>query len=375
MTQEINNQNQESGKMLSTYYEHMRLRPEIYIGMLGDGSDPNDGIYTFIKEIVANSIREFHQGYGHSIEIIIKDNVASVRDYGRGIPLQHLVDAASKIETGGIGSQFHVPTIMFFGLKTINFLSSEFTARSVRDGEVRTVCFNRGFLTSDLWESGDEEANGTFIQFRADEEIFGKYEYHIELLDSYLRQQVCINRGLEIKLNERRYKSENGLLGLINDILVGQPLYPPIHLRGENIEVVITHCLGLQQRVIHSFANSNYTPRGGIHKRALCRAITKTLSKFYDREFSTSDCCSLLWGVISIWVEDAWFYDSLKFELATKNMQESGPTISKYVGEFIDKELIEYLSKHPYIAQIIMKEIMYVKLGTKKSEKYDKGKI
>ena len=194
-------------------------------------------------------------------------------------------------------------------------------------------------------------------------------------MDSYLRQQVCINRGLEIKLNERRYKSENGLLGLINDMLVGQPLYPPIHLRGENIEVVITHCLGLQQRVIHSFANSNYTPRGGIHKKALCRAITKTLCKFYDKEFSTSDCCSLLWGAISIWVEDAYFYDSRKSELATKNMQDGGPTISKYVGEFIDKELIEYLSKHPYIAQIIMKEIMYVKLGTKKSEKYDKGKI
>ena len=374
MARQANQQNQETIETISQY-DHIRLRARMYIGRLGDGTDPNDGIYNFIKEIVANSIHEFRQGYGHSIEIVIKDDVVSVRDYGRGIPLKYLADAVGKIAMGGIDSKYHIPQRIPYGLKVINILSSEFTARSVRDGEARTVCFERGIMKDDLWETGIEEGSGTVIQFRADVEIFGKYEYHIELLDSYLRQQVCINRGLEIKLNERRYKSENGLLGLINDILVGQPLYPPIHLRGENIEVVITHCIGLQQRVIHSFANSNYTPRGGIHKRALCRAITKTLSKFYDKEFSTSDCCSLLWGVISIWVEDAWFYDSLKFELATKNMQEGGPTISKYVGEFIDKELIEYLSKHPYIAQIIMKEIMYVKLGTKKSEKYDKGKI
>ena len=374
MARQANQQNQETIETISQY-EHIRLLTRMYIGRLGDGTDPNDGIYNFIKEIVSNSIHEFRQGYGNNIKIVIKDNVTSICDYGRGIPLKHLADAVGKIAMGGIDSKYHIPQRIPYGLKVINILSSKFTARSVRDGEARTVCFERGIMKDDLWETGIEEGSGTVIQFRADEEIFGKYEYHIELLDSYLRQQVCINRGLEIKLNERRYKSENGLLGLINDILVGQPLYPPIHLRGENIEVVITHCLGLQQRVIHSFANSNYTPRGGIHKRALCRAITKTLSKFYDKEFSTSDCCSLLWGVISIWVEDAWFYDSLKFELATKNMQEGGPTISKYVGEFIDKELIEYLSKHPYIAQIIMKEIMYVKLGTKKSEKYDKGKI
>lgn len=374
MARQANQQNQETIETISQY-EHIRLLTRMYIGRLGDGTDPNDGIYNFIKEIVANSIHEFRQGYGNSIEIVIKDNVASIRDYGRGIPLKHLADAVGKIAMGGIDSKYHIPQRIPYGLKVINILSSEFTARSVRDGEARTVCFERGIMKDDLWETGIEEGSGTVIQFRADEEIFGKYEYHIELLDSYLRQQVCINRGLEITLNDKQYKSENGLLGLINDILVGQPLYPPIHLRGENIEVVITHCLGLQQRVIHSFANSNYTPRGGIHKRALCRAITKTLSKFYDKEFSTSDCCSLLWGVISIWVEDAYFYDSRKSELATKNMQEGGPTISKYVGEFIDKELIEYLSKHPYIAQIIMKEIMYIKSGTKKSEKYDKGKI
>lgn len=374
MERQTDPQNQESIKTLSPH-EHIRLQPMMYIGRLGDGTDPNDGIYHFIKEIVANSIHEFRQGYGNNIKIVIKDNVASIRDYGRGIPLKHLADAVGKIAMGGIYSKYYIPQRIPYGLKVINILSSEFTARSVRDGEARTVCFERGIMKDDLWETGIEEGSGTVIQFRADEEIFGKYEYHIELLDLYLRQQVCINRGLEITLNDKQYKSENGLLDLINDNLVGLPLYPPIHLRGENIEVIITHCLGLQQRVIHSFANSNYTPRGGIHKKALCRAITKTLCKFYDKEFSTSDCCSLLWGAISIWVEDAYFYDSRKSELATKNMQDGGPTISKYVGEFIDKELIEYLSKHPYIAQIIKKEIMYIKSGTKKSKKYDKSKI
>ena len=374
MERQTDPQNQESIKTLSPH-EHIRLLTRMYIGRLGDGTDPNDGIYNFIKEIVANSIHEFRQGYGNNIKIVIKDNVASIRDYGRGIPLKYLADAVGKIAMGGIYSKYYIPQRIPSGLKVINILSSEFTARSVRDGEARTVCFERGIMKDDLWETGIEEGSGTVIQFRADEEIFGKYEYHIELLDLYLRQQVCINRGLEITLNDKQYKSENGLLDLINDNLVVLPLYPPIHLRGENIEVIITHCLGLQQRVIHSFANSNYTPRGGIHKKALCRAITKTLCKFYDKEFSTSDCCSLLWGAISIWVEDAYFYDSRKSELATKNMQDGGPTISKYVGEFIDKELIEYLSKHPYIAQIIKKEIMYIKSGTKKSKKYDKSKI
>lgn len=374
MERQTDPQNQESIKTLSPQ-EHIRLQPMMYIGRLGDGTDPNDGIYNFIKEIVANSIHEFRQGYGNNIKIVIKDNVASIRDYGRGIPLKYLADAVGKIAMGGIYSKYYIPQRIPSGLKVINILSSEFTARSVHDGEARTVCFERGIMKDDLWETGIEEGSGTVIQFRADEEIFGKYEYHIELLDLYLRQQVCINRGLEITLNYKQYKSENGLLDLINDNLVGLPLYPPIHLRGENIEVIITHCLGLQQRVIHSFANSNYTPRGGIHKKALCRAMTKTLCKFYDKEFSMSDCCSLLWGAISIWVEDAYFYDSRKSELATKNMQDGGPTISKYVGEFIDKELIEYLSKHPYIAQIIKKEIMYIKSGTKKSKKYDKSKI
>lgn len=374
MERQTNQQNQEPIKIL-TPYECIRLQARMYIGRLGDGTDPDDGIYNFIKEIVANSIHEFRQGYGNSIEIVIEDNIASIRDYGRGIPLKHVVEAVSKIINGGIRPKYHIPPRIAYGLTSVNILSSEFIARSVRDGEARTVCFERGIMKDDLWETGVEEPNGTFIQFRADEEIFGKYEYHIELLDSYLRQQVCINRGLEIKLNERRYKSENGLLDLINDNPVKQPLYHPIHLCGENIEVVITHCRGLQKRIIHSFANSNYTPRGGIHKKALCRAITKTLCKFYDKEFSTSDCCSLLWGAISIWVEDAYFYDSRKSELATNNMQEGGPTISKYVGGFIDRELSNYLSKHTDIAQIIKQEIIQVKASTKKCKKYDKGKI
>ena len=368
MARQANQQNQKTIETISQY-EHIRLLTRMYIGRLGDGTDPNDGIYNFIKEIVANSIHEFRQGYGNNIKIVIKDNVASIRDYGRGIPLKHLADAVGKIAMGGIYSKYHIPQRIPYGLKVINILSSEFTARSVRDGEARTVCFERGIMKDDLWETGIEEGSGTVIQFRADEEIFGKYEYHIELLDSYLRQQVCINRGLEITLNDKQYKSENGLLDLINDNLVGLPLYPPIHLRGENIEVVITHCLGLQKRVIYSFANSNYTPRGGKYQNALCRALIRTLSKFYDVKFLMADCCSSLYAAISIWMEDA------EFDSRREKLWDGGPTISKYVGEFIDKELIEYLSKHPYIAQIIKKEIMYIKSGTKKSKKYDKSKI
>lgn len=368
MARQTNQQNKETIETISQY-DHIRLRARMYIGRLGDGTDPNDGIYNFIKEIVANSIHEFRQGYGNNIKIVIKDNVASIRDYGRGIPLKHLADAVGKIAMGGIDSKYHIPQRIAYGLTSVNILSSEFTARSVRDREARTVCFERGIMKDDLWETGVEEPNGTFIQFRADEEIFGKYEYHIELLDSYLRQQVCINRGLEIKLNDKQYKSENGLLDLINDNPVKQPLYSPIHLCCENIDVVITHCRGLRKRVIHSFANSNYTPRGGKHQDALCRAITKTLSNFYDEKFVMADCCSSLYAVISIWIEYTVF-DSRREEL-----EGSDPIISKYVGEFINRELSNYLSTHTDIAQIIKQEIIQVKASTKKRKKYDKGKI
>lgn len=360
MERQTDPQNQESIKTLSPH-EHIRLQPMMYIGRLGDGTDPNDGIYNFIKEIVANSIHEFRQGYGNSIEIVIKDNVASIRDYGRGIPLQHLVDAVSKIETGGIGSQSHIPTTMAYGLKTVNFLSSEFVARSVRDGEARTVCFERGIMKDDLWETGIEEGSGTVIQFRADEEIFGKYEYHIELLDLYLRQQVCINSGLEIKLNDKQYKSENGLLDLINDNCIEQSLYPPIHLRGENIEVVISHCRGVKNRIIYSCFNSKYTPRGGIHQQALCSAIAKTFSKFYNEKFLIADCCSSLCAAISIWVEEPCFYDSCRTQLAGDRK-----IIGKYVCKFIDTELINCLSKHSDVAQIIKQEILRIKASTNK---------
>ena len=372
MARLTNQQNKETIETISQY-DHIRLRARMYIGRLGLGDDPDDAIYNFNKEIVANSIHEFRQGYGNSIEIVIKDNVASIRDYGRGIPLKHLVEAVSKIINGGIRPKYHISPRIAYGLTSVNILSSEFIARSVRDGEARTVCFERGIMKDDLWETGVEEPNGTFIQFRADEEIFGKYEYHIELLDSYLRQQVCINKGLEIKLNDKQYKSENGLLDLINNNPVKQPLYHPIHLCGENIEVVITHCRGLQKRIIHSFANSNYTPRGGKHQDALCRTITKTLSKFYDEKFVMADCCSSLYAAISIWMESLNIAG--RTELWGGVIQYGGPTISKYVGGFIDRELSNYLSKHTDIAQIIKQEIIQVKASTKKCKKYDKGKI
>ncbi len=224
--------------------EHIRLRPGMYIGKLGDGTQSDDGIYVLIKEVVDNSIDEFIMGAGNRIEINVEDNVVTVRDYGRGIPLKSLTAAVSEMNTGGkySGSAFKKSVgLNGVGVKAVNMLSSQFTARSIRDGESRTVCFEQGLEVSDKWESGVNEKNGTFISFRVDTEVFGAYSFNMEYVEQMVRNFTYLNLGLTFYLNGNSYLSKNGLLDLLNENMTEAPLYTPIHLSGQDIEVAITH--------------------------------------------------------------------------------------------------------------------------------------
>ena len=250
--------------------EHIRLRPGMYIGKLGDGSQADDGIYVLIKEVVDNSVDEFIMGAGREIDITIEDNVVSVRDFGRGIPLKSLAAAVSEMNTGGkYGGTAFKKTVGLngVGVKAVNMLSSEFTARSVRDGEARTVTFAKGLEQSDRWESGVSEKNGTYISFRVDEEVFGQYAYNLEYVEQMVKNYTYLNLGLTFRFNGRSYVSKNGLLDLLNENMTEDPLYAPIHLSGDDIEVAITHGTGYGESYF-SFVNGQYTSQGGTHQAA-----------------------------------------------------------------------------------------------------------
>lgn len=339
--------------------EHLRLRPGMYIGKLGDGSQPDDGIYVLIKETVDNSIDEFIMGAGNRIDITIEDNVVTVRDYGRGIPLKSLSAAVSKMNTGGkySGEAFKKTVgLNGVGVKAVNMLSSEFTARSVRDGEAHTVTFAKGLEVSDKWESGVDERTGTCIRFRVDEEIFGKYSYNMDFVEQMVRNYTYLNLGLKITLNGREYVSKNGLLDLVNDNLSEEPLYPPIHLSGEDIEVVITHGTGYGESY-YSFVNGQYTSQGGTHQVAFRASIAKVVKEFYHKDYDPSDVRTSIIAAISIRMNDPVFESQTKIRLGSKEVAP-GVSMQQFVGDFLSVDLDNYLHKHPETAQVLQKKIV-----------------
>ena len=339
--------------------EHLRLRPGMYIGKLGDGSQPDDGIYVLIKETVDNSIDEFIMGAGNRIDITIEENVVTVRDYGRGIPLKSLSAAVSQMNTGGkyAGDAFKKTVgLNGVGVKAVNMLSSEFTARSVRDGEAHTVTFAKGLEVSDKWESGVDERTGTCITFRVDEEIFGEYSYNMDFVEQMVRNYTYLNLGLKIYLNGQEYVSKNGLLDLVNDNLSEEPLYPPIHLSGEDIEVVITHGTGYGESY-YSFVNGQYTSQGGTHQAAFREAIAKTIKEFYHKDYDPSDVRTSIIAAISVKVTDPVFESQTKIKLGSKEI-EPGVSMRNFVMDFLGKQLDDYLHKHPETAQALQKKIV-----------------
>ena len=339
--------------------EHIRLRPGMYVGVVGDGSQPDEALYVLIKEVVDNSIDEFIMGAGKQIDITIADKVVTVRDYGRGIPLKSLAAAVGQMNTGGkYGGDAFKKTVGLngVGVKAVNMLSEEFTARSVRDGEARTVTFAKGLEVSDRWESGVNEKNGTFISYRVDKEIFGEYAYNLEYVEQKIRNYSYLNLGLTLNFNGKSYVSKNGLLDLVNDNMTEDPLYPPIHLTGEDIEVVITHGTGYGESY-DSFVNGQHTTQGGTHQTALRAAVAKTVKEFYHKDYDPSDIRTSIIAAISIKVTDPIFENQMKTKYGSKEV-EPGVSVNNFVADFLTKHLDDYLHKHAETAQILQRKIV-----------------
>ena len=362
-TPAANNYGDDAIKTLSPR-EHVRLRPGMYIGKLGDGTQSDDGIYVLIKEVTDNSIDEYMNGYGRQIEITVEGQTVTVRDYGRGIPLGALSAAVSVMNTGGKyeddeeNAAFKKTVgLNGVGVKAVNYLSSEFMARSVRDGEAHTVYFAQGLEQSDRWESGVQEKNGTLISFKVDEAVFGSYAYNLEYVEQLVKNYTYLNKGLTIKLNGQSYSSKNGLLDLLNENMTEQPLYEPIHLSGEDIEIALTHGSGYGESY-SSFVNGQYTSQGGTHQAAFREAIVKTFKEFYHKDYDPSDIRTSIIAAISIKVSSPIFESQTKTKLGSRDMTKSGPTIRNFVVDFMAKHLGDFLYKNPEVAQAIQKKIV-----------------
>ena len=339
--------------------EHVRVRPGMYIGRLGDGSQAEDGIYVLLKEVIDNSIDEFKMGVGKRIDITIEDNLrVSVRDYGRGIPLGSLVDAVSMLNTGGkYDTKAFKKSVGLNGVgaKAVNALSSRFVARSVRDGQMREAVFERGQLISDNTSSTEEE-NGTYIFFEPDNTLFLNYHFRPEYIETMLRNYTYLNTGLAIYYNGHRIISRNGLEDLLNDNMTGTALYPIVHLTGEDIEIAFTHTSQYGEEY-YSFVNGQHTTQGGTHQTALKEHIARTIKEFYNKNQDYADIRNGLVAAIAIDVEEPMFESQTKTKLGSNNMWPDGPTVNKYVGDFIKTEVDNFLHKNPLVAEVMLQKI------------------
>ena len=340
--------------------EHIRRRPGMYIGKLGDGSSPDDGVYVLIKEIMDNSIDEYMMGFGKEIIIEISDKEVRVRDFGRGIPLGKLVDVASKMNTGAkYDSKTFQKSVGLngVGIKAVNALSSYFSISSYRNKIFKKVVFSEGNLIAEEPENSTEESNGTEVIFRPDEKMFGHYHFINEYIENMIRNYTYLNAGLIIKYNNNSFISKNGLLDLLNDNLSEAPLYNPIHLKGDDFEVAFTHNTEYGEDY-YSFVNGQHTTQGGTHLQAFKEAIVKTIREFYKKDFEPSDIRSSIVAAISIRIQEPVFESQTKTKLGSKDMFEGGVSISKFINDFIKKELDNYLHKHPETADILLKKIL-----------------
>ena len=328
--------------------EHVRTRPGMYIGRLGDGSLPEDGVYVLLKEVIDNSIDEFKMHAGDRIEVDIIDNLSvSVRDYGRGIPQGKLVEAVSVLNTGGkYDSKAFKKSVGLngVGVKAVNALSSRFEVKSYRDGTVRCLVFEKGVLKEDHTEETQDE-NGTYIFFQPDETLFKNYSFHDEFVETMLRNYTYLNSGLTIMYNGRRIKSRNGLEDLLVDNMTVDPLYPIGHIKGEDIEIAFTHTNQYGEEY-HSFVNGQHTTQGGTHQSAFKEHIAKTIKEFFDKNYEYTDIRNGIVAAIAINVEEPVFESQTKIKLGSTLMEPGGETINKYVGDFIKREVDNYLHIH-----------------------------
>lgn len=340
--------------------EHIRRRPGMYIGKLGDGSSQDDGVYVLLKEVIDNSIDEFMMGFGKSIDIKIEGSRVSVRDYGRGIPLGKLKDVASRMNTGAkYDSKVFKKSVGLngVGIKAVNALSMHFRISAFREGEVKTIEFNKGELIEDSPIEQTKEKNGTYVEFIPDIELFGEYAYIGDYIELMLKNYVYLNAGLTMRFNGEAFRSENGLRDLLDDNMSSEGLYDIIHLKDEDIEVAITH--GNQYgEEYYSFVNGQHTTQGGTHLTAFKEAIVKTIRDFYKKDFDPSDIRISIIAALSIKVEEPVFESQTKTKLGSKNIGPNGPTIRNFIYEFIRTRLDNYLHKHPETADLLLKKII-----------------
>ena len=339
--------------------EHVRTRPGMYIGRLGDGSMPEDGIYVLLKEVIDNSIDEFKMGAGKRIEVDIDDELrVTVRDYGRGIPQGKLVEAVSVLNTGGkYDSKAFKKSVGLngVGIKAVNALSSTFEVRSYRDGTVRSVQFEKGVQKSDTTEDTQDE-NGTYVFFEPDDTLFKNYRFHTDFVETMLRNYTYLNTGLTIMFNGRRILSRNGLEDLLNDTMTTDGIYPIIHLKGEDIEIAFTHTNQYGEEY-HSFVNGQHTTQGGTHQSAFKEHIAKTIKEFFNKNFEYTDIRNGLVAAIAVNVEEPMFESQTKIKLGSLTMSPDGVSVNKYVGDFIKTEVDNYLHKHADVAEVMLQKI------------------
>lgn len=339
--------------------EHIRRRPGMYIGKLGDGTQPDDGIYILIKEVLDNSLDEYMMGYGKSIDITVNGFEVTVRDFGRGIPLGKLEEVASKMNTGAkYDSKAFKKSVGLngVGIKAVNALSGSFVVSSIREGEKRTIRFEAGYKVGDETLTGLNEKNGTKVTFTADATVFGEYKFNYEYIESMLRNYTYLNAGLVLKFNGVPYVSKNGLLDLLNETVGEEFIYPPIHLKGEDIEVALSHGTGYNESYF-SFVNGQHTTQGGTHQAAFREAVVKVVREFYRKDFDAADIRHSIIAAVSVKVEEPVFESQTKTKLGSKEMSPDGISVRSFILDFLKESLDNYLHKNPQTAEILLKKI------------------
>ena len=361
MSQEINPIYSEDNIRTLDWQEHIRLRPGMYIGKLGDGSSADDGIYILLKEILDNSIDEFRMKSGKRIEIKVDDGKVTVRDFGRGIPLGKVVDAVSKMNTGGkYDSKAFKKSVGLNGVgtKAVNALSDYFRVRSFREGKMKMAEFSRGIITEDYDEKDTSDRNGTEISFIPDAEIFLHFKFRKEYIERMLRNYSYLNPGLKILFNGETFYSENGLKDLLDEELENETLYPIIHLKDNDIEVAITHTDKSQTETYFSFVNGQNTTQGGTHLNAFREAYVKTIREFFNKNFDASDVRKSIVAAISINVEEPVFESQTKTKLGSNDMGPNGPTVRTFIIDFLKSKLDNFLHKNPEVAEAVQRKIL-----------------
>lgn len=357
---ENNNYTEDSIRSLD-WKEHIRLRPGMYIGKLGDGSAQDDGIYVLVKEVIDNCIDEHVMGFGKTIDIKVSEHRVEVRDYGRGIPLGKVVDCVSKINTGGkYDSKAFQKSVGLNGVgtKAVNALSSYFKVQAFRDGQTKVAEFEKGVLTNDAPVASSSGRNGTLVIFEPDNTIFKNYHFIPEYLENQIWNYVFLNAGLTINFNGKKFYSENGLLDLLQRKTDEESIrYPIVHLRGEDIEIALTHSNQYGEEY-YSFVNGQFTTQGGTHLAAFREALVKTVREFFKKDFDATDIRASIVGAISVRVQEPVFESQTKTKLGSQNVGPDGPTMRTFVNDFVKKALDDYLHKYPQVSEALLKRIL-----------------